>query len=237
VARARAPKRAAIPLTREQTVPAKVKICGVRTPAIIETAAEAGADFVGLVFFDKSPRHLTLEAAKALAEVARGKVSTVAVLVDADDEFIATVAETVRPDLLQLHGSETPERVAEIKARTKLPVMKAIAIATPDDVALAGAFAASADRILFDAKADVAASLPGGNGVAFDWHALKGFAAPFALSGGLTPDTVSEAIRVTGADLVDVSSGVERAPGEKDAELVTRFIRAAKGAAPQARAS
>jgi len=217
-------------------VPAKVKICGVRTPAIIETAAEAGADFVGLVFFDKSPRHLTLEAAKALAEAARGKISTVAVLVDPGDELIDSVAETVRPDLLQLHGSETPARVAEIKARTKLPVMKAIAIATPDDVALARAFAASADHILFDAKTEDA-SLPGGNGVAFDWRALKGFAAPFALSGGLTPDTVGEAIRVTGADLVDVSSGVERAPGEKDAELVMRFIQAAKGAAPQARAS
>jgi len=216
-------------------VPAKVKICGVRTPAIIETAAEAGADFVGLVLFAKSPRHLTLEAAKALAEAARGKVSTVAVLVDPDDKLIDSVAGTVRPDLLQLHGSETPERVAEIKARTKLPVMKAIAIATPNDVAFARAFAASADRILFDAKTK--GSLPGGNGVAFDWRALKGFAAPFALSGGLTPDTVSEAIRVTGADLVDVSSGVERAPGEKDAELVRRFIRAAKGAAPQARAS
>ena len=218
-------------------MPAKVKICGVRTPAIVETAAEAGADYVGLVFFAKSPRHLTLEAAKALAEAARGKIATVAVLVDPDDDFIDAVTEAVRPDLLQLHGNETPERVAEIKAQTKLPVMKAIAIKTPEDVALAGAFAACADHILFDAKADAAASLPGGNGVAFDWRALKGFGAPFALSGGLTPNTVGEAIRLTGASLVDVSSGVERAPGEKDAELVRRFIRAAKGAAPQARAS
>ena len=118
----------------------------------------------------------------------------------------------------------SPERVAEIKARTKLPVMKAIAVATPDDVAFARAFAASADRILFDAKADAAASLPGGNGVAFDCRALKGFAAPFALSGGLTPDTVGEAIRMTGADLVDVSSGVERAPGVKDPDRVRAFV-------------
>jgi len=218
-------------------VPAKVKICGVRTPAIIETAAEAGADFVGLVFFAKSPRHLTLEAATALAGAARGRIATVAVLVDPDDDFIDRVAEAVRPDLLQLHGSETPERVAAVRARTKLPVMKAVAIGTPEDVALACAFAASADHILFDAKADAAAALPGGNGVAFDWGVLKGFGAPFALSGGLTPNTVGEAIRVTGASLVDVSSGVERAPGEKDAELVKRFIRAAKGTAPQARAS
>jgi phosphoribosylanthranilate isomerase len=218
-------------------LPAKVKICGVRTPAIIETAAEAGADFVGFVFFTKSPRHLTLEEASALAGAARGKIATVAVMVDPGDELIDSVAETVRPDLLQLHGSETPERVAAVKARTKLPVMKAIAIGTPEDVALARAFAASADHILFDAKADAAAGLPGGNGVAFDWGVLKSFGAPYALSGGLTPDIVGEAIALTGADLVDVSSGVERAPGEKDAELVKRFIRAAKGIAPQARAS
>ncbi len=217
-------------------MPAKVKICGVRTPAIIETAAVAGADFVGLVFFAKSPRHLTLEEARSLAGAAGGKIATVAVMVDPGDELIDSVAETVRPDLLQLHGSETPERVAAVKARTRLPVMKAIAIGAPEDVALARAFAASADHILFDAKADAVASLPGGNGVAFDWGVLKGFGAPYALSGGLTPDTVGEAIRVTGADLVDVSSGVERAPGEKDAELVKRFIRAAKETAPQARA-
>jgi phosphoribosylanthranilate isomerase len=217
-------------------VPVKVKICGVRTPAIVETAAEEGADYVGLVFYERSPRYLTLEEASALAQAASGRIATVAVLVDPDDALIDRVVEAVRPDLLQLHGSETPERVAAIRARTRLPVMKALAVAEAADVAAAGAYAASADQILFDAKVAPGAALPGGNGVAFDWLALKGLTAPFALSGGLTPDTVGAAIKLTGATLVDVSSGVERAPGEKDAELVRRFIRAAKSAAPQTRA-
>lgn len=217
-------------------MPVKVKICGVRTPAIVETAAEEGADYVGLVFYERSPRYLTLAEASALAQAASGRIATVAVLVDPDDALIDRVVDQVRPDLLQLHGSETPERVATIRARTRLPVMKALVVAEAADVAAAGAYAASADQILFDAKAAPGATLPGGNGVAFDWLALKGLTAPFALSGGLTPDTVGAAIKLTGATLVDVSSGVERAPGEKDAELVRRFIRAAKSAAPQTRA-
>jgi phosphoribosylanthranilate isomerase len=194
-------------------VPVKVKICGVRTPAIVETAAEEGADFVGFVLFPKSPRYIEPEEARVLAAIAKGKVGTVAVLVDPDDALIDEVVERVRPNLLQLHGDETPERVAAIKGRAGLPVMKAIAVAEAGDVADAGKYAASADFILFDAKA-----------------------SPDALLGGLTPDTVGEAIRLTGASLVDVSSGVERAPGEKDAQLVRRFIRAAKGASPQSRA-
>jgi phosphoribosylanthranilate isomerase len=216
-------------------VPVKVKICGVRTPAIVNTAAEAGADYVGLVLFANSPRHVEVEEARVLAAIGKGRVGAVAVLVDPDDALIDEVVERVRPDLLQLHGSETPDRVAAIRARAGLPVMKAVAIAGPGDVAEASAYA-SADHILFDAKAGPSAALPGGNGVAFDWLALKGFAAPFALSGGLTPETVGEAIRATGAALVDVSSGVERAPGEKDAELVREFILAAKSAAAQTRA-
>ena len=216
-------------------MPVKVKICGVRTPAIVETAAEEGADFVGLVLFPKSPRHVELEEARVLAAVARGKIGTVAVLVDPDDALVDGVLERVRPDFLQLHGSETPERVTAIRTRAGLPVMKAIAVAEACDVADAGKYAASADFILFDAKASPDALLPGGNGVPFNWDALKGIKPPFALSGGLTPDTVGEAIRLTGASLVDVSSGVERAPGEKDAELVRRFIRAAKGGSPQSR--
>jgi len=216
-------------------VPVKVKICGVRTPAIVETASEAGADFIGLVLFAKSPRHVELEEARVLAAVARGKIGTVAVLVDPDDALVDGVVERVRPDFLQLHGSETPERVTAIRTRAGLPVMKAIAVAEACDVADAGKYAASADFILFDAKASPDALLPGGNGVPFNWDALKGIKPPFALSGGLTPDTVGEAIRLTGASLVDVSSGVERAPGEKDAELVRRFIRAAKGGSPQSR--
>ena len=219
-------------------MPVKVKICGVRTPAIVNTAAEAGADYVGLVLFPGSPRYVEVEEARVLAAIGKGKVGAVAVLVDPDDALIDEVVERVRPDLLQLHGNEPPDRVAAIRARAGIPVMKAVAVEDADDVLAAGAYATSADHILFDAKVGAGATLPGGNGVAFDWVALKGFAAPFALSGGLTPETVGEAIRATGASLVDVSSGVERAPGDKDAELVRRFIRAAKSAAEaQAKAS
>ncbi|HZP08865.1 phosphoribosylanthranilate isomerase [Methyloceanibacter sp.] len=217
-------------------MPVKVKICGVRTPAIIEESARAGADFVGLVLFEKSPRHVELEEARVLAAIARGKVKTVAVLVDPDDALVVGVAERVRPDLIQLHGSETPERVSAVKAMTGLPVMKAIPVAAAADVGRAGDYAGIADYILFDAKAAPDAPLAGGNGVPFDWHALIGAKAPFALSGGLTPETVGEAIRVTGASLVDVSSGVERARGEKDAKLIVSFITAAKAASPESRA-
>ena len=214
----------------------KVKICGVRTPAVIEAAANAGADYVGLVLFPSSPRHVEIEEARVLAAIAKGKLGTVAVLVDADDALIEAVVERVRPDLLQLHGSETPKRVAAIKARAGLPVMKAIAIAGADDVAKADNYAGCADYILFDAKAPAGAAIPGGNGLAFDWRALDGVKAPFALSGGLTPDTVAEAILLTSPSLVDVSSGVELSPGKKDIALVRRFIQAAKSALPPARA-
>jgi phosphoribosylanthranilate isomerase len=217
-------------------VAVKVKICGVRTPAVIEAAAEAGADYVGLVLFPSSPRHVEIEAARVLAAIAKGKLGTVAVLVDPDDALIQAVAERVRPDALQLHGSETPERVAAIKAASGLPAIKAISVAGAADIAAASRYAGAADFILFDAKAPSGAAVPGGNGVAFDWTALTAAKAPFALSGGLTADTVAEAILLTGAALVDVSSGVERAPGEKDIALVKAFIRAAKAAAPQARA-
>jgi len=214
-------------------VPVKVKICGVRTPVIVENAAEAGAVYVGLVIFPNSPRYVEVEEARVLAAIAKGKVGTVAVLVDPGDALIDEVVARVRPDLLQLHGSETPDRVTAIRARAGLPIMKAVAVAGPADVAEAKNYDTSADYILFDAPA---AALPGGNGAAFDWLALQGFAAPFALSGGLTPDTVGDAIARTGASLVDVSSGVERAPGDKDAELVRKFVLAAKSAASQARA-
>jgi phosphoribosylanthranilate isomerase len=217
-------------------VAVKVKICGVRTPAVIEAAAEEGADYVGLVLFPKSPRYVEVEAARALAAIARGKIGAVAVLVDPDDVLIDEVAELACADLLQLHGNETPERVAAIKARTGLPVMKAIAITDAADVAKAEAFAGVADYTLFDAKAPAGAAIPGGNGVAFDWRVLQGVTGAFALSGGLTADNVGEAIGISGASLVDVSSGVERSPGEKDVGLVRRFIQKAKSAAPEARA-
>ena len=211
----------------------KVKVCGVRTPAILDTASEAGADFVGLVFFANSPRHVSLEEARGLAQAARGRIGTVAVLVDPDDALIERVVETVGPDLLQLHGSETPERVASIKARAAVPVMEAIPVAEASDVADAEAYAGIADYVLFDAKASPGATLPGGNGVPFDWRALTAFRQPFALSGGLNAANVSEAVSLTGASLVDVSSGVETAPGVKDADLVRTFIQAARSAAQQ----
>ena len=217
-------------------MPVKVKICGVRTPDIVTAAAEEGADYVGFVFFERSPRHLTFAQAKALAAAARGKIGTVAVVVDPENALLDGIVDAMRPDLLQLHGKETPERVAAIKLRAGLPVMKAISVAAADDVAKAVEYAATADYVLFDSKASSGVALQGGNGVAFDWRALNSVTTPFALSGGLNVDNVGEAIRVTGASFVDVSSGVERVPGEKDESLVRRFIRAAKATAPQRRA-
>jgi phosphoribosylanthranilate isomerase len=214
-------------------VTVKVKICGVRTPAILDAAVTAGADLAGLVFFAKSPRNLTIEQAGALAAAARGRVGTVAVMVDPDDALLEAVAGRVRPDILQLHGNETPERVAAIKERTGLSVFKAISVCEPADVARARAYAGIADQILFDAKAGPDAALPGGNGVIFDWRILASAKQPFALSGGLDAGNVAEAIALTGAALVDVSSGVETAPGEKDAALITQFIQAARAAASQ----
>jgi phosphoribosylanthranilate isomerase len=210
-------------------VPVKVKICGVRTREIVDTAVDASADYVGLVFFPNSPRYIAPDAARPLAETASGRIETVAVLVDPDDALIEDILATVRPGLLQLHGSETPDRVAAVKARSGLRVIKALGVATADDVAKAAAYRGIADMILFDAKAH-----PGGHGLAFDWRALGGPSVerPFALSGGLDPDNVSEALAVTGASMVDVSSGVERAPGEKDPDLVRRFIQATKAPSP-----
>ena len=212
----------------------KVKICGVRTREIVDTAVDAGADYVGLVFFPKSPRYIAPDAARQLAELASGRIETVAVLVDPDDALVDEILATVRPGLLQLHGSETPERVAAVKARSGLRLIKAIGVASADDVAKAAAYRGIADMILFDAKAPAGSNLPGGHGLAFDWRALGGPSVepPFALSGGLDPDNVSEAAVTTGASMVDVSSGVERAPGEKDPDLVRRFIQAAKAPSP-----
>lgn len=237
----REPFEPAKPSSESEPVAIKVKICGVRTPAIIETAAEAGADYVGFVLFPRSPRHVEIEEARVLAAIARGKAGTIAVLVDPDDALIDEVADRVRPDWLQLHGREAPERVASIKARTGFQVIKAIGVMNAGDAAAAAAYAGAADMVLFDAKPAPAAASPGGAGVSFDWDLLRGltFDRPFGLSGGLNAANVSEAVRITGAALVDVSSGVESAPGVKDASLVSDFIRAAKAAAaqPQAKAS
>jgi phosphoribosylanthranilate isomerase len=212
----------------------EVKICGLRTQDALDAALAAGADYVGFVFYARSPRNIAPAEARLLAARARGKAKIVALLVDPDDILLADVIDTVSPDIVQLHGSETPARVAEIAQRFNRPVMKAVTVADAGDVQAALAYAGKADRILFDAKApaDEAAALPGGNGVAFDWQALAELEGriDYMLAGGLNPANVGEAIRLTGASAVDVSSGVESSPGEKDPELIRRFIHAAKTA-------
>ncbi|MEJ0096756.1 MAG: phosphoribosylanthranilate isomerase [Bauldia sp.] len=210
-----------------------VKICGLSTEATLGAALDAGADMVGFVFFAKSPRFVSVAAAAALAAKARGHAEIAALTVDMDDARLAEIVEAVRPDWLQLHGGETPERVAAIKARFGIRTMKAIGVSTAGDLAVAPRYAAVADRLLLDAKPPKGAALPGGNGAPFDWSLLRGFDAgvPYLLSGGLSPANVGEAIAVTGAPGVDVSSGVETAPGVKDAGLIRAFIRNARMAA------
>jgi phosphoribosylanthranilate isomerase len=212
-------------------MPTKVKICGLKTEAALEAALTGGADYVGFVFFPPSPRNVAPATAKLLAARARGRAKVVALMVDPDDVLIDEVVAAVAPDILQLHGQETPERVAEVRARWGIPVMKAVAVETADDAGAARHFSRAADLILFDARAPADSTRPGGNGAPFDWRLLLGIEGevPFVLSGGLTPDNVAEAIRLTGAAIVDVSSGVESHPGEKDPDLIGRFLRAAKG--------
>ena len=209
----------------------RAKICGITSGAALEAAIAGGASHIGLVFYARSPRYVDPATARRLADQARGRVRVVALVVDADDAAIADIVAAVHPDMLQLHGKETPARVAAIRAIAGLPVIKAVAVASADDVRRAADYAEVADLILFDAKPP-AAALPGGNGVAFDWSLMAPVTGrmPFMLSGGLTPETVQEAIRVTQAPWVDVSSGVEAVPGEKDPVLIRRFLEAVKTA-------
>jgi phosphoribosylanthranilate isomerase len=209
-----------------------VKICGLSTPEALDVALDAGADMVGFVFFPPSPRHLGFDAARALSRQVRGRAQKVALTVDADDAFLNAVVEALRPDMLQLHGRELPARVTALKQRFRLPVMKAIAVEAKPDLAAIAAYEKLADRLLFDARAPREATRPGGLGKSFDWHLLKGLhtGAPFMLSGGLNAGNVAEALRITQAPGVDVSSGVERAPGEKDPEKIRAFVRAARHA-------
>ena len=211
-----------------------VKICGLKTAEAIDAAVAGGADFVGLVFFQPSPRNVTLQQAALLAALAHGRAQVVALMVDPDDALVAEVVAATRPDLLQLHGSESVARVVEVKARFGVPVMKAIKVETAEDAAGALAYAGVAERILFDAKAPrgLAGALPGGNGLSFDWRMLEGVKdeVPWMLSGGLTPGNVATAIALTGARAVDVSSGVEIRPGEKDVKLIAAFLAAARTA-------
>ncbi len=209
-----------------------VKICGLSTPETLDVALAAGADMVGFVRFPKSPRHVSLDLGHRLSLQARGRARRVVLLVNPDDEDIAQAIEAINPDLIQLHGNETPERVAEIRSMVKRPVMKALGIAEPSDLKALTSYA-GADRILLDAKPPrTAAALPGGNGIAFDWRLLNGLdpGLSFMLSGGLDPDNVAEAIRLTRPQAVDVSSGVESGPGLKDPARIEAFIRAARTA-------
>jgi phosphoribosylanthranilate isomerase len=206
-----------------------VKICGLRRPEDVSAAAQAGARYVGFVFFPKSPRHLGFADAAALAALVPAGLCKVALSVDADDAMLDALTGGVPLDMLQLHGHETPARVAQVKARYGLPVMKAIGIAERADLAQIDRFSGVADQLLIDAKPPEGADLPGGNGLAFDWQLLAGrvWRCPWMLAGGLAPDTVAEAIVRTGARQVDVSSGVERAAGIKDAALIHALVQAA----------
>jgi phosphoribosylanthranilate isomerase len=207
-----------------------VKICGLSTRETLDVALQAGADMVGFVFFPPSPRHLSLGLAEELGRQVRGRARKVALSVDADDATLENCIEALRPDLLQLHGAETVARVRDVKTRFKLPVMKVISVATKADLAALSGYAAVADHILFDARAPKEATRPGGLGAVFDWRLLEGLdlKLPFMVSGGLNAANVADAVHITGAGGVDISSGVEGAPGIKDPEKIREFIRAAR---------
>jgi phosphoribosylanthranilate isomerase len=207
-----------------------VKICGLSTRKTLDAALQACADMVGFVFFPPSPRHLGLERARELGAQAKGRAVKVALTVDADDATLGNIVEALRPDILQLHGNETVARLRDIKRAFGLPVMKVISVQTSADLAAIPGYAAVADRILFDARAPKEATRPGGLGAVFDWHVLENLdlKLPFMVSGGLTSENVAQAVRVTRAGGVDVSSGVERALGVKDVEMIGAFVRAAR---------
>jgi phosphoribosylanthranilate isomerase len=207
-----------------------VKICGLSTRETLDVALDAGADMVGFVFFPPSPRHLSLELARNLGQQVKRRATKVALTVDADDATLSNIVEALAPDILQLHGSETVARLRDIKQKFALQVMKVVAVETASDLALLPGYAAVADRILFDARAPKQATRPGGLGAVFDWHVLENLdlKLPFMVSGGLNAGNVAEAVRVTRAGGVDVSSGVEHSPGVKDPEMIREFIRAAR---------
>ena len=213
-----------------------VKICGLTTPEALDATIAAGADMAGFVFFAPSPRNLSVEQAQRLFDRARGKIAIGAVFVDPDQRLLDAVCD-LKPDFLQLHGAETPERLAAMKRRLdRIEVVKGVGVATAADLDQARAYASAADRLLLDAKAEPGAVLPGGNGLPFDWRVIAGadLGAPFMLSGGLTADNVADAIRLIGGTRgflgVDVSSGVERAPGDKDPDKIRAFLHAARAA-------
>jgi phosphoribosylanthranilate isomerase len=208
----------------------RVKICGLKTADDIAAAVAAGTAYVGFVFFPKSPRNLSIAEARALATDVPAGVAKVALVVNADDDLLDAITAEVPIDMLQLHGSETPARVSEVRARYGLPVMKAVGVADESDLEALTAYAKVADQILVDAKPPNGADLPGGNGLSFDWRLIAGrrWPVPWMLAGGLEAGNVAEAVRLTGARQVDVSSGVESAPGQKDAAKIAAFVGAAQ---------
>jgi phosphoribosylanthranilate isomerase len=210
----------------------RAKICGLSTADSVAAAVAGGAAFVGFVFYPRSPRAVTPAQAAALAPLVPESVGKVGLFVDVDDARFAGVLATAKLDLLQLHGAETPARVAEIRAMTGLPVMKAVGVAGPDDIAAADTYLDVADWLMFDARPpkDMAGALPGGNALAFDWTLIAGrrWKLPWMLAGGLTPDNLAEAARISGAAYVDVSSGVEDAPGRKSLAKIAGFLEATR---------
>jgi len=206
-----------------------IKICGIASPAALDAVIAARADHAGLVFFPPSPRNVTLADAAALGARAAGRIGRVGLFVDADDALLADAVSAASLDAIQLHGKETPQRAAELQARFGIPVWKALSIASADDVARAAAYVGAVDLVLFDAKTPKG-TLPGGMGLSFDWSLLTAWKAPCAwgLAGGLSADNVAEAVRLTGAPLVDASSGVESAPGVKDAGKIAAFCAAVR---------
>ena len=209
----------------------RVKICGLTTAESVEAACAAGAAYLGFNFFERSPRSVTIEKARELAVDVPPGIAKVALVVDADDDLLDRITDRVPIDILQLHGSESPERVRDVRARYGLPVMKVVGVSGPEDLEALDTYSGVADQILVDAKPPRDAVLPGGNGVAFDWRliAQRRWPGPWMLAGGLTPENVAEAIALTGARQVDVASGVESAPGRKDPEKMQAFVSAAKG--------
>jgi len=206
----------------------RVKICGLSEPVTLAASIDAGAAYVGFVFVEKSPRFVTLEQATPLAQSVKPGVAKVALTVNATDEELRAISDAVPLDMLQLHGSETPARVAEVKSRFGLPVMKAIGMASAEDLERLPAYEAVADQILLDAKPPKDGDLPGGNGLTFDWRLIAGrrWPIPWMLAGGLTPDNIAEAVRLTGAKQVDLSSSLESSPGVKDEGLIRAFMEA-----------
>lgn len=209
-----------------------VKICGLRTPDTLDAALDVGADFVGFVFFAPSPRHVEFGEARALGARVAGRAKRVALTVDADDATFEAIVEALKPDMLQLHGKESPERLTALRSRFGLPLMKALPVETAADLKAAKSYAGAADWLLFDARAPKDATRPGGLGRPFDWTLLKALdpGLPFMLSGGLEPGNVGQALEITSAPAVDVSSGVESVPGVKDPSRIRAFVRAVREA-------